>query len=146
LVLCDALSLACDSAPDLIIDFATLTGAARVALGTEVPVLFSNDNGLAQEMQNQSVKSEELIWQLPLHKPYFDSLKSNIADMVNCASGYGGAISAALYLNEFVDEDIQWAHIDLMALNNRKRPGRPLGGEAMGLFAVFDYLQGRYPA
>jgi leucyl aminopeptidase len=146
LVLCDALSLACDAYPDLIIDFATLTGAARVALGTEVPVLFSNNNELAQEIQQQSIKSEELIWQLPLHKPYFDGLKSNIADMVNSASGYGGAISAALYLNEFVDEDISWAHIDLMAFNTRKRPGRPLGGEAMGLFAVFDYLQSRYPA
>ncbi|RVU84463.1 leucyl aminopeptidase family protein [Leucothrix sargassi] len=146
LVLCDALSLACDAAPDLIIDFATLTGAARVALGTEVPVLFSNNNGLATDIQQQSVQSEELIWQLPLHKPYFDGLSSNVADMANCASGYGGAITAALYLNEFVDDDIEWAHIDLMALNIRKRPGRPLGGEAMGLFAVFDYLQSRYQA
>ncbi|PWQ98495.1 leucyl aminopeptidase family protein [Leucothrix arctica] len=146
LVLCDALSLACDAYPDLIIDFATLTGAARVALGTEVPVIFSNDNDVAQDIQRQSVKSEELIWQLPLYKPYFYGLESNVADMVNSASGYGGAISAALYLNEFVDEDISWAHIDLMAFNVRKRPGRPLGGEAMGLFAVFDYLQNRYPA
>ena len=147
LVLCDALSLACDEAPDLIVDFATLTGAARVALGTEVPVLFSNDSEIAQDIHKQSMKSEELVWQLPLYKPYMDGLKSNVADIVNCASGgYGGAITAALYLNEFVDEDISWVHIDLMAFNNRKRPGRPIGGEAMGLFAVFDYLQSRYQA
>jgi len=146
LVLCDALSLACESAPDLIIDFATLTGAARVALGTEVPALFSNNLTLGREIHDQSVESEELIWQLPLHTPYFNSLKSNVADMVNSAGGYGGAITAALYLNEFVDNDIAWAHIDLMAFNVRDRPGRPMGGEAMGLFAMFDYLQGRYQA
>lgn len=146
LVLCDALTLACESAPDLIIDFATLTGAARVALGTEVPALFSNDDVLAREIHDQSIQSEELIWPMPLHHPYFSDLKSNVADMVNSAGGYGGAITAALYLNEFVDDDIDWAHIDLMAFNIRDRPGRPLGGEAMGLFAMFDYLQSRYQA
>jgi len=146
LVLCDALSLACEKSPDLIIDFATLTGAARVALGTEVPVLFSNDYHLARDIHDQSIVSEELIWQLPLHTPYFSNLKSTVADMVNSKSGYGGAITAALYLNEFVDKDIPWAHIDLMAFNVRDRPGRPLGGEAMGLFAMFDYLQDRYQA
>ena len=146
LVLCDALSLACEKSPDLIIDFATLTGAARVALGTEVPVLFSNDYHLARDIHDQSIVSEELIWQLPLHQPYFSNLKSTVADMVNSKSGYGGAITAALYLNEFVAKDIPWAHIDLMAFNVRERPGRPLGGEAMGLFAMFDYLQDRYQA
>ncbi|PID46255.1 MAG: leucyl aminopeptidase [Proteobacteria bacterium] len=146
LVLCDALSLACESAPDLIIDFATLTGAARVALGTEVPALFSNNDALARDIHDQSVRSEELIWPMPLHQPYFDKLKSNVADMLNSADGYGGAITAALYLNQFVDGDIDWAHIDLMAFNIRDRPGRPQGGEAMGLFAMYDYLQGRYQA
>ena len=146
LVLCDALSLACESAPDLIIDFATLTGAARVALGTEVPALFSNNTALARDIHDQSIQSEELIWPLPLHHAYFSNLKSNVADMVNSASGYGGAITAALYLNEFIDDDIAWAHIDLMAFNIRDRPGRPLGGEAMGLFAMYDYLQNRYQA
>lgn len=146
LVLCDTLSLACEKSPDLIIDFATLTGAARVALGTEVPVLFSNDYQLARDIHDQSITSEELIWQLPLHKPYFSNLKSTVADMVNSKSGYGGAITAALYLDEFVDKDIPWVHIDLMAFNVRERPGRPIGGEAMGLFAMFDYLQDRYQA
>ena len=144
LVLCDALSLACESAPDLIIDFATLTGAARVALGTEVPALFSNDYSLAKDIHDQSIQSEELIWPMPLHHPYLSNLKSHVADMVNSAGGYGGAITAALYLNEFVDNDISWAHIDLMAFNIRDRPGRPLGGEAMGLFSMYDYLQNRY--
>ena len=146
LILCDALTLACEKSPDLIIDFATLTGAARVALGTEVPVVFSNDYQLGRDIHDQSVLSEELVWQLPLHAPYFSQLKSNAADMVNSAGGYGGAITAALYLNEFVAKDIPWAHIDLMAFNVRDRPGRPQGGEAMGLFAVFDYLQDRYQA
>lgn len=146
LVLCDALSLACESAPDLIIDFATLTGAARVALGTEVPALFSNNDRLAREIHDQSIESEELVWPMPLHKPYFTNLKSDIADMVNSASGYGGAITAALYLDQFVDSDIDWAHIDLMAFNIRERPGRPKGGEAMGLFTIYDYLQSRYQA
>jgi len=145
LVLCDALAQACEDEPDLILDFATLTGAARVALGTEVPVLFSNHDELARDIHQQSVKSEELIWQLPLYKPYFGGLKSTVADMMNATSGgYGGAITAALYLNEFVDDDIEWGHIDLMAFNIRDRPGRPVGGEAMGLFSVFDYLQSRY--
>jgi len=146
LVLCDALTLACEKSPDLIIDFATLTGAARVALGTEVPVLFSNDYHLARDIHDQSILSEELIWQLPLHAPYLSNLKSTVADMVNSKSGYGGAITAALYLNEFVAKDISWAHIDLMAFNVRDRPGRPIGGEAMGLFSIFDYLQDRYQA
>lgn len=83
---------------------------------------------------------------MPLHKPYFTNLKSDIADMVNSASGYGGAITAALYLDQFVDSDIDWAHIDLMAFNIRERPGRPKGGEAMGLFTIYDYLQSRYQA
>ena len=145
LVLCDALSEAAALKPDLMIDFATLTGAARVALGTEVPVFFSNSPMLAAELVNASELSGEPIWQLPLHKPYRSQLDSSVADLLNSSpEGYGGAITAALYLNEFVPEGTPWAHFDVMAWNTRSRPGRPCGGEAMGLFAVSHFLYNKY--
>ena len=145
LVLCDALTLACESDPDLILDFATLTGAARVAVGTEIPALFSNSNKLLNDIQGASEGTGEVVWPLPLHKAYRHELDSSIADLVNSATtGYAGAITAALYLNEFVDTDKQWAHFDVMAWNTRERPGRPKGGEAMGLLVAFKYLQQRY--
>ena len=145
LVLCDALTKAGESHPDLIIDFATLTGAARVAVGTEIPVFFTNDDKLTSEINQASVQAEELVWQLPLHKPYLSYLDSDIADLLNCSpQGYGGAITAALYLNEFIDDNTPWVHFDMMAWNNRHRPGRPKGGEAMGLLAVFQLLENRY--
>ena len=145
LVLCDALTLACESNPDLILDFATLTGAARVAVGTEIPALFSNSNNLSMELQAASENTGEMIWPLPLHNGYRHELDSPVADLVNSSpNGYGGAITAALYLNEFVDADKQWAHFDVMAWNLRERPGRPKGGEAMGLLVAFKYLQQRY--
>lgn len=141
LVLCDALAYASEFNPDVIIDFATLTGAARVALGTEVPVFFCNNRSLMQKIQVASTTSNELVWNLPLHKPYFEKLKSNVADMTNSGDSYGGAITAALFLNEFVPEAIPWAHFDVMGWNLRNRPGRPVGGEAMGLLAVLEYLE-----
>lgn len=144
-VLCDALTLACEHEPDLIIDFATLTGAARVAVGTEIPALFSNSDELIAGLQSASKTSGELIWPLPLHHGYRYQMDSDVADIVNSSSeGYGGAITAALYLNDFVDEKIEWAHFDVNAWNTRNRPGRPKGGEAMGLLATFEYLQQRY--
>ena len=145
LVLCDALTLACESNPDLILDFATLTGAARVAVGTEIPALFSNSNQLSNEIKASSEGTGELVWPLPLHKGYRHELDSPVADLVNSTpTGYGGAITAALYLNEFVDGDKPWAHFDVMAWNTRERPGRPKGGEAMGLLVAFKYLQKKY--
>ena len=145
LVLCDALTLACENNPDLILDFATLTGAARVAVGTEIPALFSNSSELSLGIQNAAKDTGEIVWPLPLHKGYRHELDSSVADLVNSTpTGYGGAITAALYLNEFVDDDKQWAHFDVMAWNTRERPGRPKGGEAMGLLVAFKYLQQRY--
>lgn len=145
IVLCDALALACESSPDMIIDFATLTGAARVAVGTEIPALFSNSNAFIESIQSIS-NSGECIWPLPLHQPYRCQLDSSVADIANCsAEGYGGAITAALYLQEFVEERTEWAHFDVMAWNTRHRAGRPKGGEAMGLLTVFEYLKERYP-
>lgn len=145
LVLCDALSYACEQSPNLIIDFATLTGAARVAVGTEIPALFSNQQSVLTQIQQAAQGTGEVVWPLPLHQPYRSQLDSNVADMMNCSpEGYGGAITAALYLNEFVPDDIDWAHLDVMAWNTRDRAGRPKGGEAMGLLSVYNYLKKRY--
>ncbi len=145
LILCDAITKAVEGKPDLIIDFATLTGAARIALGTEVPAFFSNDDLLANELTKASESTQDSIWYLPLHKPYRYMLDSNIADICNsAASGYGGAITAALFLSEFVPVDIKWVHFDVMAWNTRAREGRPKGGEAMGLRAVLEFLQQHY--
>lgn len=144
LVLCDALTAAVEQQPELILDFATLTGAARVALGTEIPAFFSNHPALTAALQAVSQQAQELIWNLPLHQPYMEQLKSKVADILNSGGSYGGAITAALFLNEFIPPNIPWAHFDVMAWNTRERPGRPVGGEAMGLFAAFTYLENTY--
>jgi len=145
LIICDAITKAVESKPDLLIDFATLTGAARVALGTEVPAFFTNDGSSAVDLMQASEAVNDPIWQLPLHQSYRYMLNSDIADIVNsAASGYGGAITAALYLKEFVPAETKWIHIDVMAYNMRARAGRPKGGEAMGLRAVVEFLQKRY--
>ncbi|WNO60070.1 leucyl aminopeptidase family protein [Rheinheimera sp. MMS21-TC3] len=145
LVLCDALAEASNDKPDLLIDFATLTGAMRVALGTELPGFFSNDDTVAAEITAAGLKVEDPVWRMPLYKPYYDLTGSDIADLANCGkTPFGGAITAALYLEAFVDEGISWSHFDIMAWNNRALPGRPIGGEAFGLRAVFEYLQQRF--
>ncbi len=147
LVLCDALSDAIADDPDLIIDFATLTGAARVALGTDVPVYFSNDAQVSTELNSHAEQQQELVWQLPLYKDYLKQLDSSCADLLNCSpEGYGGAITAALFLNEFVPKQRKWLHFDVMAWNNATRIGRPKGGEAMGLFCIYSYLHSVYSA
>jgi leucyl aminopeptidase len=145
LVLCDALAEAENDNPELLIDFATLTGAMRVALGTELPGFFSTNDEVANGITLAGAKINDPLWRLPIHAPYRDLLKSDIADISNCASTpFGGAITAALYLQEFVNKDTDWLHFDVMAYNVRALPGRPVGGEAFGIRAVFDYLQTRY--
>ena len=147
LILCDAISKAVEENPDIVIDFATLTGAARVALGTEVPAFFTNDDIFASDLMNAAKSVNDPVWQLPLHEPYRHLLNSDIADISNCSTGsFGGAITAALFLKEFVPETVRWVHFDVMAWNTRNRPGRPKGGEAMGLRAVVEYLQQKYSA
>jgi len=144
LILADALTVACEQRPSMIIDFATLTGAARVALGTDVPAFFTNDEEIAEGLRKAAGDCHDPLWRLPLHEPYMDDLKSEVADIVNAPGhGYGGAIAAGLFLQRFIDKDIPWLHIDLMAWNRIARPGRPVGGEAMGMRAVFRYLQTR---
>jgi len=145
LVLCDALTEADSESPDIIIDFATLTGACRVALGTELPGFFTRHNEVAAGLCESGKEVHDPVWQLPLHTPYQDMLKSDIADTLNSApSGFGGAITAALYLQLFVSQETQWVHFDVMAWNNRKLPGRPVGGEAFGIRATFEYLNQRF--
>jgi leucyl aminopeptidase len=145
LVLADALTEACSEDPDLVLDFATLTGAARVAVGTEIAALFCNDEALAKGLQEASTAMSDPIWRMPLHRPYRKMIESKIANLVNsAASSYAGAITAALFLEHFVTPQTAWAHFDIMAWNTSPRPGHPEGGEMMGVRAVFDYLQKRY--
>ena len=145
IVLCDALTEAAREKPDVIIDFATLTGAARIALGPDLPALFSNDDDLAGGLARCAEEVRDPLWRLPLHRPYDDLLKSRVADVANAAaSPHAGAITAALFLRRFVPDGVPWAHFDLMAWNARARPGRPVGGEAMALRAAWAWLEGRY--
>ncbi|WP_440056760.1 leucyl aminopeptidase family protein (plasmid) [Pseudoalteromonas sp. T1lg65] len=146
LVLCDALDEAQSESPDLLIDFATLTGACRIALGTELPGFFSTDQAIANELVAIGNTNADPIWQLPLFDQYKELFKSDVADMANCGSSpFGGAITAALYLKEFVEPSkTPWLHFDVMAWNLRALPGRPVGGEALGLRTVFSYLEQRY--
>jgi leucyl aminopeptidase len=143
-ILSDALAEASTEKPVLLVDFATLTGAARVALGTELPALFCNDDDLAAETARLSVKAGDPLWRLPLWKPYRDQIDSKVADITNAPAGaFGGAITAALFLQEFVGPNIPWVHIDLMAWNTSSKPGRPEGGEAMGMRALFEVVKSK---
>jgi len=144
-VLADALAYACESEPDLVIDFATLTGAARIGLGTDLPPVFSNDIAIANEITVAGDSEEDPLWVMPLYQPYRDLLKSPIADLNNMSkTPYGGCITAALFLEYFVTAETDWVHIDTWAWNQGNRPGRPEGGEAIGLRATFRYLEKRY--
>ena len=145
LVLADALWEACREQPELLVDFATLTGAARVALGTELPAFFCNQPGMPDAIATAIEAVDDPLWNLPLHSPYRDLLNSKVADLSNISSGsYGGAITAALFLQEFVNPDVPWVHIDVMAWNLRTLPGRPEGGEAMGMRAIVELIRQRF--
>lgn len=143
-VLSDALYEAACENPELILDFASLTGAARVALGTDISALFTADDKLANDLLASATEERDPVWRLPLYAPYKKQLDSKIADLMNSsASGYGGAIVAALFLREFVG-DVPWAHFDIMAWNLSSRPAAPEGGEAMALRAAAHYLRRRF--
>ena len=145
IVLSDALAEGAAEAPDLMIDFATLTGAARVALGTELPAMFSNDETVAAGIADAGRDVHDEVWRMPLHAPYRELIESKVADIMNGTSQpWGGAITAALFLQEFVPAEIPWAHFDIMAWSTRAKPGRPVGGEAMALRAVFEFIERRY--
>ncbi len=145
LVLCDALTYAVEKKPALIIDFATLTGAARIALGPDVPAMFCNDESIAADYLLAGERSRDRVWRMPLWRPYLCQLKSPIADLTNGSpSRMAGAIVAALYLERFLPESQPWVHLDMYAWNDNDRPGKPYGGEAQGLRAAFAFLKARY--
>ncbi len=145
LILADALCEADSESPELLIDFATLTGAARGAVGTEISAFFTDDEQLAQDIILHSQHTQDPVWRLPLYKPYQKLLDSKFANMNNCgSSSFAGAITAALFLRSFISEETTWLHFDFNAYNVNTRPGRPEGGEAMAILAVFSYLLQRY--
>jgi leucyl aminopeptidase len=147
LVLCDALALADEERPDLLIDLATLTGAARVALGPELPALFAPDDALAAEVLAAARRAHDPMWQLPLWAGYDDDYSSKVADVANVsAAPFAGAIIGALFLRRFVGETTPWLHLDLYGWNGKERPGRPVGGEAQCVRALHDLLHRRYGA
>lgn len=142
LILCDALSYACEQGPDMILDFATLTGAARVALGPDLPATYTNDDALWTQLESASRTVQDPLWRLPLWAPYDEMLNSPIADMNNISGGpFAGSITAALYLQRFIENDISWVHFDTFAWNPKDRAGRPKGGEAQGLRASFEAIR-----
>jgi leucyl aminopeptidase len=141
LILCDALAEASTEKPELLIDMATLTGAARVALGPELAALFCNDETLAAELLAAATSEEDPMWRMPLWRPYREMIDSKVADINNVSeSPHAGAVIAALYLQEFVEPGIPWAHLDVMAWNPRSRPGRPEGAEATALRALYAHI------
>ncbi|MFT8430657.1 leucyl aminopeptidase family protein [Acetobacter orientalis] len=142
LVLCDLLAEAGESNPDLLLDMATLTGAARVALGPDLPALFCNDNTLAQTLIEVSEAEADPLWRLPLWQGYAGWLRSPVADLNNISSRpMAGAVTAGLFLERFVKAGQQWAHIDTYGWNDSSRPGKPEGGDSPGVRAIFATLE-----
>jgi len=145
LILADALAKAGEGKPELIVDFATLTGAARVALGPDLPALFVSDDTLASGIIESASAVEDPVWRMPLWDPYDEMLKSDIADLANASnSPMAGAVVAAMFMKRFVPDRTPWAHLDTWAWRDSARPGRPKGGEALGLRSVFEALRLRY--
>jgi leucyl aminopeptidase len=145
LILADALALADEDAPDLIIDFSTLTGAARVALGPDIPAAYTDNDELAALLARHAASEADPVWRMPLWRPYQSMLESKIADTNNVGSGtFAGSITAALFLARFVEKARAWLHFDLFAWNASTKPGRPEGGEAQTIRAVYALLSQRY--
>ncbi|ESY11515.1 leucyl aminopeptidase family protein [Mesorhizobium sp. C386A] len=145
LVLADALALADDEEPELLIDMATLTGAARVALGPDLPPFYTGDEALASELAAASVAVEDPLWRMPLWRPYDARLASKIADINNVTTdGFAGSVTAALFLKRFVERTTGWAHFDIFAWNPSDRPYGPAGGEAQGIRALERVISRRY--
>ncbi|MFN3230989.1 MAG: leucyl aminopeptidase family protein [Alphaproteobacteria bacterium] len=144
LVLADALALASEETPDLLIDMATLTGAARSALGPEVPPFFTDGDDLAAALDTAAKEQHDPLWRMPLWAPYADRLKSKIADISNDGGAFAGAITAALFLKRFVSDSERWVHFDIYAWNPDGRPGHPVGAEAMALRALFSIIRKKF--
>jgi leucyl aminopeptidase len=145
LVLGDALAEADAEKPDWLIDAATLTGAARVAVGPDLPALFSTDDAMAQALLDAGLSAGDPLWRLPLHQPYRDYIEGKVADLSNSGdTPFAGSITAALFLKEFVTKTKSYAHLDMFAWNPKARPGRALGAEATGLRALYAAIEKRY--
>ncbi len=145
LILADALALADEEAPDLLFDFATLTGAARVALGPDLPPFYTDDDALAEEIAASAARVQDPVWRLPLWRPYDSMLESKAADLDNAPSGgFAGSITAALFLARFVSAAKAWAHFDIYGWNPKPRPFGPQGGEVQAARATFELLEARY--
>jgi len=141
-ILCDALTYAGEQKPIWLLDFATLTGAARIALGPDLPALFTNQDAIAVQWLEAGQRQRDPLWRMPLWRPYLRYLTSNIADLANAGpSKMAGSVTAALYLERFVPADLPWAHLDVYSWNDADRPGRPAGGEAQGLRAAYAMLK-----
>jgi leucyl aminopeptidase len=145
LILADAIALADDESPELIADMATLTGAARVALGTEVVPFYTDDDAMAGALAASAQRENDPLWRLPLWRPYDLMLDSKVADVNNVSSGgFAGSITAALFLRKFATESKAWLHCDIYAWNQTSRPGRPEGGECQAARALYALLAARY--
>jgi len=146
LILADALTLAAEGDPELILEFATLTGAARVALGPDLPALFATDDVLAENLLASGSRVSDPLWRMPLWKPYDEMLASDVADLGNVSEApFAGAVTAALFLQRFLPEGLPFAHLDTFAWRPSAKPGRPKGGDALGLRAAWEMLRERYP-
>ncbi|MCP4317437.1 MAG: leucyl aminopeptidase family protein [Hyphomicrobiales bacterium] len=146
LVLADALCLGDEEKPELMIDMATLTGAARVALGPDLPPYYSHSNSFAASLEDASAKAFDPVWRMPLYAPYDRNLSSPVADLNNApAGGMAGSVIAALFLSRFVDKSTEWAHFDIYAWNPKEKPWAPVGGEAQAVRALYHLLCQRYP-
>lgn len=148
LVVGDTLTYACegDKKPELIVDFCTLTGSARAALGYDIPAFFSNRDAILDELKNFGLKNEDPVWPLPLWQPYLKEMNSSIADLNNIGSGKAGAIHGAIFLQQFVDPAIDWVHMDCYAWEQSGKPGRPQGGADTGMRAMFKLIEKRFAA
>jgi leucyl aminopeptidase len=147
LILADTLALGDEEAPDLLFDFATLTGAARVALGPDLPPFYTEDETLAAEIAQCGTAANDPVWRLPLWQPYDKLLDSKVANVSNnAAGGFAGSITAALFLKRFIEKTKSWAHFDIYAWTPSAKPGRPEGGEIQVARLIFDLLENRYGA
>ena len=147
LILADALALADEEAPELIVDMATLTGAARVALGPDLPPFYTGDDLLAADFARHGMYENDPVWRLPLWRPYESMLDSKTADINNVSGGsFAGSITAALFLNRFVTAAKSWAHFDIYGWTPSAKPGRPDGGECQAARALYALLKERYGA
>ena len=144
LILADALTLASEDKPDLMIDYATLTGSARAALGPDIPAMFCNNDAIAAKLHKASENAEDPLWHMPLWQPYRKHNESSVADMHNSAGLPGDLIYSALFLESFLIGKPDWVHIDTYAWEHSGKAGRPAGGADCGLRAVFSYLEERY--